>query len=86
MREEFDYVLLDTPPVEMVSDPLILATQSDGVLLVVDARNTRKAAVRRSMRNLRGVDAAILGTVMNNTETSRRGYYGGRYKSYTYGG
>lgn len=81
-RQMFDYVLIDTPPVEMVSDPVILATQADGVLLVLDAQKTRKRALRRSMRSLEAVDAKVLGTVMNNVEASKGGYY--RYQAYTY--
>lgn len=80
MRQRFDYVLIDAPPVELVSDPAILATQGDGVLLVIDAQKTRKGAVRRSMRSLETVGANVLGTVMNNVKA---GYYG--YGDYTYG-
>src|SRR5215217_5006410 len=61
-REEFDYVLLDVPPVGIVSDPTIAATQGDGVLLVIDAQNTRKGSVREAMRSLEGVGAKVLGT------------------------
>jgi receptor protein-tyrosine kinase len=74
-REEFDYVLLDVPPVGIVSDPTIAATQGDGVLLVVDAQNTRKGSVREAMRSLEGVGANVLGTVMNNVKASKGGYY-----------
>ncbi len=80
-RQMFDYVLIDAPPVEMVSDPLILATQADGVLLVLDAQNTRKRALRRSVRRLETVDANVIGTVMNNVDVSERGYY--RDQTYT---
>ncbi len=82
-REGFDYVLLDVPPVGIVSDPAIAATQGDGVLLVVDAQNTRKGSVRQAMRSLEGVGANVLGTVMNNVKASRSGYYY-RY-DYAYG-
>lgn len=76
MRNNFDYILLDAPPVEMVADPLILATQADGVLLVVNSQNTRRGDLRRSVRSLNAVEANILGTVMNNAKTSAGGYYG----------
>lgn len=82
MRDEFDYVLVDAPPVGLVSDPLILATRADGVLLVVNAQKTRKATVRRSMRSLEAVEAKVLGTVLNNVNSSRGGY--AQYQSYTY--
>lgn len=81
-REMFDYVLIDAPPVEVVSDPVILATQADGVLLVLDAQNTRKRTLRRSVRSLRTVGAKVLGTVMNKADASASGYY--RNQVYTY--
>jgi receptor protein-tyrosine kinase len=69
-RKEFDYVLIDAPPVMLVSDPAILATQGDGVLLILDAQNTRKASVRQSIRSLKVVGANVLGTVVNNVTVS----------------
>ena len=83
-REEFDYVLLDVPPVAAVSDPAIAATQADGVLLVIDSQSTRKGSVRQAMHSLEGVGANVLGTVMNNVKASKGTYYY-RY-SYAYGG
>jgi capsular exopolysaccharide synthesis family protein len=80
VREEFDYVLLDAPPIGAVSDPAILATRADGVLVVLDAQSTRKGALRQSMRNLQTVGANVLGTVMNNVKTSGAEHY------YYYGG
>lgn len=80
-RQQFKYVLVDAPPVELVSDAAILATQVDGVLLVLDAHNTRKTSVRKSIRSLNTVGANVLGTVMNNVKASKgSGYYNyGRY-------
>src|SRR5215217_7764717 len=48
IREAFDYVLVDSAPVGLVSDSAVLATHGDGVLLVLDAQNTRKEAYRQS--------------------------------------
>jgi capsular exopolysaccharide synthesis family protein len=73
--ESFDYVLVDAPPLGLVSDAQVLAAQADGVLLVVDARRTSKKAVRESVRSMQGVGAKILGTVVNNIKNGRR--YGG---------
>jgi capsular exopolysaccharide synthesis family protein len=74
-REEFDYVLVDASPVGLVSDPAILATQGDGVLLILDAQSTRKGLVRQAMRSLGAVGANVLGTVMNNVNVSKSSYY-----------
>jgi capsular exopolysaccharide synthesis family protein len=67
-REEFDYVLVDTSPVGVASDPVILAPQGDGVLLVLDAQSTLKETLRQSVRSLEAVGANILGTVVNNVK------------------
>jgi len=75
VRERFDYVLIDSSPTGLVSDPTVLATQGDGVLLTLDARRTRKGDLRRAVRDLRAVGANVLGTVMNNARGSTGGYY-----------
>ena len=68
---EFDYVLLDCPPVSMVPDALVLAAQADGVLVVLDAQSTRKVALRRTIHGLESVRSNILGTVMGNVEVGK---------------
>ncbi len=75
VRQEFDYVLIDAPPIQLFSDPTVLATQGDGVLLVFDSQKTRKAALRRAARDLESVGARVLGTVMNNAKVQKGGYY-----------
>ena len=71
-REEFDHVLIDSPPTGSVSDPAVLATQGDGVLLALDVKKTRKGDVRRAVRGLTAVGANVLGTVMDNVKKQRR--------------
>ncbi len=84
VRQEFDYVLVDAPPVGLVSDPTILATQGDGVLLVIDAQKTRKGAVRHAMRSLEAVGVNVLGTVLNNVKTKNVGFQGTYYSNDAY--
>jgi capsular exopolysaccharide synthesis family protein len=71
VRQEFDYVLVDVSPVGLVSDPAILATQGDGVLLILDAQNTRKGSVRQAMRSLTAVGANVIGTAMTNVKAAK---------------
>ena len=73
VRRDFDYVLVDTPPVGSVSDSAVLAANVDGVLLVLDAQRTRKGAFRQALRRLEGVGATVLGTVMNGHEFPKDG-------------
>jgi receptor protein-tyrosine kinase len=74
-RQQFEYVLIDVPPVQLVSDALIVARHGDGVVLAFNAQDTRKGSVRQSVRSLNAVGARILGTVMNNVKVSTPDYY-----------
>jgi capsular exopolysaccharide synthesis family protein len=65
-REEFDFVILDSPPVTPVSDAVVLARVSDGVVLVVKGQDTPKDLVRRARDQLALTGAHLLGAVMNN--------------------
>lgn len=78
-RQQFDYVLVDTPPVTAVTDSAVVGTIGDGVLLVVDAQGTRKNSLKQAMRELEGVGARVLGTVLNNVAASK-----GEYATYGY--
>jgi receptor protein-tyrosine kinase len=80
-RKGFDYVLIDCPPVQAVADTLILAAQADGVLLVMDAQETRRMPFAQAIRNLEAVGAVVLGVVMSNVEASKKSY---PYKSGDY--
>ena len=92
LREKFDYVIIDTPPVLVVTDPCSVAPRVDGVLLCVRlSRHTREFG-RRSLEQLRDVGAKMSGIVVNGVEeTDAYGYgnysysdYRYRYKDYSY--
>jgi receptor protein-tyrosine kinase len=78
-RRLFDYVLIDSSPTGMVSDPMIIATQSDGVLLVLDSEGTSQGSLRKAVRHLRAVGANVMGTVMNKTQKAEIARYGHGY-------
>jgi len=75
-HQQYEYMLIDAPPVRFVSDPVIIARHGDGVLLVFDAQSTRKGWVRQSVRSLENVGARVLGVVMNNAQAPTLDYYG----------
>jgi succinoglycan biosynthesis transport protein ExoP len=79
LSSRFDRILLDSPPLLAVTDAVVLARLSDGVMLVAKAGQTRYEDVQRSTRYLRDVQAPILGLVLNTLDTSdkRYGYYYG---------
>ena len=73
-RQEFDYVLLDTPPIGL-SDSFVLAANADGVLLILHSQRTSKASLRQALHDLQSIGASVLGTVMNSFGTPKDGYY-----------
>lgn len=75
LKKIFDYVILDTPPVQAVTDAQILSTKADGTILVVRAEKTKKDSVQNSVSLLRKVNANIIGTVLNGLEASSNNYY-----------
>ncbi|MEP3477705.1 MAG: polysaccharide biosynthesis tyrosine autokinase [Fuerstiella sp.] len=92
LREKFDYVIVDTPPVLVVTDPCSVAPRVDGVLLCVRlSRHTRDFG-RRSLEQLRDVGANMTGIVINGVEESDAYGYGNynysdykyRYRDYSY--
>lgn len=81
LQQEVDIVIFDAPPLLAVTDAQILATQVDGVLLVVK-QGTEKGAVARATESLQQVNARLLGLVMNNMRrTASDEYY---YYEYYY--
>jgi capsular exopolysaccharide synthesis family protein len=91
LRAEFDLVLIDSPPVLPVTDATVLSKDSDGVLLVLAAGQTRRADVRRATEKLAQVNATMMGTILNEvTRQTGDGYgngygYGYGYGAYGYG-
>ena len=75
LKKVFDYVILDTPPVQAVTDAQILSTRADGTLLVVRAEKTKKESVLNSVNLLKKVNANIIGTVLNGVDAKRSNYY-----------
>ena len=85
LREQFDLVILDTPPVNILTDAALLGVNADGVLVVVRAGSTDTAALQYAMEQLNHVRAPALGIVMNDVDLKRFGAYDGAYRYYSYG-
>jgi non-specific protein-tyrosine kinase len=66
LAEQADLVLLDAPPAAAVADASVLATKADGVLLVLNAGQTKRDSARRAKEALEKVNAHIVGVVLNN--------------------
>ena len=83
LKERADVVLLDSPPVLAVSDASLLAGKVDGVLVVIDTRQTRREALWRTKEALDEVGARIMGAVLNRARADERHTY---YRHYSMGG
>jgi len=86
LREQFDYVLIDAPPVLLVTDPLLLASSVDGIVLVVRSGVTTKNVMKRLRTVLQKPNVKALGYVLNGlrNDSERYGYgygYGEKVKS-----
>jgi capsular exopolysaccharide synthesis family protein len=80
MREQFDYILIDAPPVLLVTDPLLLAFSADGIVLVVRAGVTTKPIMKRLQTALQKPNVKALGYVLNGLRDDSEGYrYGYGY-------
>ena len=83
--EEYDHVIIDTPPVITVTDAVLLSVQTDAVLLIIRSGQTTAAHVRRSCALLQSVKADVLGVVVNAADLASPDYYYYGGKSGYYG-
>ncbi len=81
-RENYDYIILDLPPVEEVSDALVAAKLVDGILLVVRQNYCNTHALNNAVRQFEFVDTRILGIALNCASESSARYYKRGYKGY----
>lgn len=88
MSEQYRYVFLDSPPLNLVSDGERIGNLCDGAILVVRGGVTSKNMVRNSVRQLERAGCPLLGIVLNRVEGAKSGYYYKRYggKYYYRGG
>jgi capsular exopolysaccharide synthesis family protein len=75
-KHGYEYIIIDTPPVILVTDALILAQYADGCILVVAASETKREAVAKAKSLLTKVNVYILGVVLNKLDISKRKYFG----------
>ncbi len=74
LSERYDHILIDSPPLINVTDPVILSTMVNGVILVVHGGKSTRDVVRRARQELSSVGAKIFGVVLNNVDLKREGY------------
>ncbi len=82
VKERYDYVILDTPPVNMVADTSILAPKTNGVIFVVRAEKSERPMVTAAVSQLQYAQAKILGFVLNGIPMEQSGYGYRKYGKY----
>jgi Mrp family chromosome partitioning ATPase len=82
LGEQFNTIVVDTPPMLAVSDAVVLAPLVDGVLVVVKPTVTKRVALKRVIEQLQQVKANLIGVVLNDVKVSHSRYY--YYRGYEY--
>ena len=75
LRERFDYIICDSPPVESVVDPSILGGLVDGTVLVLEAGKFEAQFIQCAKEQIEKAGGRVLGLVINKTRRKRRDYY-----------
>ena len=82
VKEDYDYVLFDTPPVGLVTDAAILSTNVDGAILVTAVGQVDFDVAKRAVQLLRNVQANLIGSVLNKIPIGDKTYSYYYYSSY----
>ena len=82
LRETYDYVIIDTPPLGNVIDGAIVAQECDGAIFVMAAKTVSYKFIQKAVDQLEKTDCKILGAVLNKVDMNENGYYGKYYGKY----
>ena len=85
LREQFDFIVRDSPPAITVADSMILAEHADGVMLVVHGGVTTRETLKHTTKLMTSVNAHVLGVVLNNVDirsVDYKYYYTNYYGDY----
>ena len=91
LKQNYDYVIVDTPPIQPVSDTLFISQAMDHNLLIVRANVTKMVGIKSVLKKLDNVGVKVDGLIFNDLDTSKASYYGyyqyggynNKYKSYS---
>jgi capsular exopolysaccharide synthesis family protein len=84
LSEQFDWVILDSPPVMAVTDASVLANRASGVIFVVGSEMVHRGAALAAVRQLLAANGKLVGAVLNRVNLDRDRYYYGNYYRHEY--
>lgn len=84
MREKYDRIIIDSPPMTAVTDAMVLSRSADGLLLVIRAGEVSRQVLQGTISRANMANARILGAVLNGIQAGKDGYYYNYYQSYYY--
>lgn len=76
LSEDFDYIFVNIPPVDLLADGSIVSTYCDGIIITVKYNDTKKQELDKAIMNLKNVEANILGIIMNHAKIDKNVYRG----------
>lgn len=79
LRQHYDYIFVDTPPISSVIDAAIVAQRCDGAIMVVESEAVSYRAVQKALAQIEKSGCSILGGVLNKVDTKRNKYYASYY-------
>lgn len=79
LRQHYDYIFVDTPPISSVIDAAIVAQRCDGAIMVVESEAVSYRAVQKALAQIEKSGCSILGGVLNKVDTKRNKYYSSYY-------
>lgn len=82
VRNTFEYIIIDTPPIGSVVDAAVIAKHCDGTILVLAEDKASRMEALRAVEQIRTANHNILGAVLNKVEIGRGSYYAKNYKNY----
>ncbi len=87
IKDSYDYIIIDTPPINLVSDALVISQKCDGLILIARANITSYEAFKRTIDSTKELNINVLGVIINGFESEKSYKYGkyGRYGKYGYG-
>jgi capsular exopolysaccharide synthesis family protein len=79
LRQKYDWILVDAPPILAMADAPVIASMVDGLLLIVAAERTQRAAALRALDQISGVGGSLVGVLLNRVNLQRNSFYFGQY-------